>query len=107
MDLGVLDPKSVTTSAPFGIRVWSTSAYTVSFQSENNGRLMLESRASSIDYQLYMDGNRVSTNGAVAGYEPDATDALGDFHSMIIRVEPFRARAGEYSDRVEVTVTAG
>lgn len=106
INLGILDPLTTTTSDPFGVRVWSTSPYTVSFRSENDGRLMHSARADKIDYQLFMDGREVSTLGMAAAFVPSGTDALGNLHPAGVRVEPFRARAGNYSDRVEVTVTA-
>lgn len=106
VDLGVLDPDQVNVSNPFGIRVWSTSPYTVTFQSMNDGRLVHSSAASSIAYQLFMNRNEVSTRGVPAAYVPNGTDALGDLHRLRVQVRPFRARAGDYSDRVEVTVTA-
>jgi spore coat protein U-like protein len=86
--------------------VWSTSPYTISFVSENEGRLRHASAPNTIDYQLFMDGSEVNVMGLPAGMEPDGTDALGDFHPLQVQVQPFRARAGAYSDRVEVTVTA-
>lgn len=106
INLGILDPLTTTTSDPFGVRVWSTSPYTVSFRSENEGRLMHSARADTIDYQLFMDGREVSTLGMTAAFVSSGTDALGNLHPTGVRVEPFRARAGNYSDRVEVTVTA-
>lgn len=107
IDLGTLDPDATTISDPFGVRVWSTSAYTVSFQSENDGTLVHSGdRSRTIEYQLYMNNGRVDVRGAPAAYIPRKTDALGDMHPMSIRVEPFQALAGDYSDRIEVTVTA-
>lgn len=106
VNLGTLDPESVNTSSPFGIRVWSTSPYSVMFSSENNGRLVHTSAPSTIDYRLFMNGSEVNLVGLPAASEPDGTDALGDFHPLQVRVAPFRARAGDYSDRVEVTVSA-
>jgi hypothetical protein len=106
INLGILDPQAVNISDPFGLRIWSTSPYTVSFRSENEGKLVHESVNASIDYQLLMDQQRVNVSGAAAAFVPRGTDSLGDLHPMGVRVEPFRARAGNYSDRVEVTVTA-
>lgn len=107
VNLGTLDPNRVTTSNPFGVRVWSTSPYTISFKSENDGQLKHSSALNMIDYELFMDGTEVNVMGLPAGSEPDGTDALGDFHPMEVRVYPFEiAKAGDYSDRVEVTVTA-
>ncbi len=106
INLGILDPQAVNISDPFGLRIWSTSPYTVSFRSENEGQLVHDSVKASIDYQLMMDQQRVNVRGATAAFVPRGTDSLGDLHPMGVRVEPFRARAGNYSDRVEVTVTA-
>lgn len=106
VNLGTLDPTKVNVSNPFGIRVWSTSPYTVSYKSENDGQLVHTNAASRIRYQLIMNGNRVSVMGLPAAHVPDGTDRLGDFHPLRVRVRPFRATAGAYSDRVEVTVTA-
>lgn len=106
VNLGTLDPERINFSNPFGIRVWSTSPYTISFVSENEGRLRHSSAPNTIDYQLFMGGSQVNLMGLPAGMEPDGTDALGDFHPLQVQVRPFRARAGSYSDRVEVTVTA-
>lgn len=107
VNLGTLDPNSVTTSSPFGVRVWSTSPYTISLRSENDGRLKHANASNTIGYKLFLDGGEVSALGMPAGSEPDGTDGLGDFHPIEVRVYPFEtALAGDYSDRVEVTVTA-
>ena len=106
VDLGILDPDQVNQSDPFGVRVWSTSPYTVRFRSQNQGRLAHEDRRGLIPYRLFMNRHEVDVQGGVAEQVPEGTSALGDFHPMQILVEPFQARAGFYSDRVEVTVTA-
>lgn len=106
IDLGELDPLSNNDSAPFGVRIWSTSAYTVSFDSQNEGRLIHANATDAIEYKLYMDGVAVNVAGAAAKHVPHGTDSLGELHPLKVRVEPFRAKAGDYSDRVEVTVTA-
>lgn len=106
INLGILNPQATNVSDPFGVRIWSTSPYTVSFRSANDGKLTHASADSSIDYQLLMDRKPVSVFGAIATYVARGTDSLGNLHPMSVRIEPFRARAGDYSDRVEVTVTA-
>lgn len=106
IDLGELNPRETTVSAPFGVRIWSTSPYTVSFLSQNQGSLVHGNLTSKISYRLFMDGQQINVRGAPAAYVPQPTNALGDLHPLNVRVEPFVARAGEYSDRVEVTVTA-
>lgn len=106
ISLGELDPQNLNTSDPFGVRIWSTSPYTVSFVSENNGGLMHSSSTDRIEYDLYMNNREVSLAGAPAATVAQGTTALGDLHPLTVRVEPFRAKAGQYSDRVEVTVSA-
>jgi len=106
IDLGDLDPAQLTVSERFGIRVWSTSAYNVRFESENAGALVHSEGRGRIPYELLMDRQRVSVVGAIAAQVPQGTDALGDFHPLQLQVRSFTARAGFYSDRVQVTVTA-
>ncbi len=106
IDLGRLDPTKTNLSERFGIRVWSTSAYTVQFQSQNQGELVHSENRGRIPYELLMDQRPVSAVGGIAKQVPNGTDALGEVHPLIIRVRPFSERAGDYSDRVQVTVTA-
>ncbi|WP_379922881.1 hypothetical protein [Erythrobacter sp. R86502] len=106
IDLGELDPTATTLSEQFGIRVWSTSAYSVQFESENRGELVHSEQRGRIPYDLRMDSRSVSLVGGVAAQVPRGTDALGDFHPLRLQVPPFSARAGAYADRVRVTVTA-
>ncbi|NCP25150.1 MAG: hypothetical protein GW854_13535 [Erythrobacter sp.] len=106
IDLGDLDPEQLNVSERFGVRVWSTSAYTVRFESENGGALVHSEVRGRIPYELWMNQQRVSVAGAIAAQIPQGTNALGDFHPLQVQVRPFNARAGNYSDRVQVTVTA-
>lgn len=106
IDLGDLDPEQLTVSERFGIRVWSTSAYTVRLESENKGELVHSEKRGRIPYELLMNQQRVSVVGGIAAQVPQGTDALGDFHPLRLQVRAFTARAGFYSDRVQVTVTA-
>jgi len=107
VDLGPLDPRAITRSDPFGVRVWSTSPYTVTFASTNAGALEHEIATDRIDYELRATGRLVDLSGSSPGAFGRMTGALGDFHSLEILVPPFVAQAGEYSDRVVVTVSAG
>ncbi|MXO63440.1 hypothetical protein [Qipengyuania oceanensis] len=106
VDLGVLDPKQTTISDLFGIRVWSNSPYSVRFLSQNCGELVQTQNRGRIPYEILLNQTPVSTTGGLATQVPRATTALGDFHPLRVRVAPFSAYAGDYSDRVEVTVTA-
>lgn len=107
INLGTLAPEATTISDPFGVRVWSTSPYSVFFESENRGALVHETSASRISYKLNMNGSPVDITGSTPRSFSLATGALGELHPLSIVVEPFRAPAGDYSDRVTVTVTAG
>lgn len=107
VNLGTLAPDDTTFSDPFAVRVWSTSPYSVFFESENRGALVHESSASRIPYKMNMDGSPVDITGSTPRSFSFATGALGDLHPLSVVVEPFLAPAGDYSDRVTVTVTAG
>ncbi|MGB3805849.1 MAG: hypothetical protein WA936_01480 [Erythrobacter sp.] len=107
IDLGALNPRGITRSDPFGLRVWSTSPYTVTFASSNAGALVHDLNGDRIAYELRTTGSEVDLSGASPGALGRRTGALGDFHSLEIAVPPFVAQAGEYTDRVVVTVSAG
>ncbi|GFM28674.1 hypothetical protein [Novosphingobium sp. PY1] len=106
INLGTLDPQAVNVSDPFGVRIWSTSPYSVTFQSDHMGKLAHDSLGDAIPYKLRMDGSLVDVKGGQAVHFGTRTDSLGDLHPLEVTVEPFTARAGDYSDRVLVTVTA-
>ncbi|MEE4209938.1 MAG: hypothetical protein V2I43_11785 [Parvularcula sp.] len=107
LDLGTLNPRIINRSDPFGVRVWSTSPYTVTFASNNVGNLAHETASDRIEYELRAAGRIVDLSGSSPGALGRKTDALGDFHPLEILVPPFVAQAGQYSDRVTVTVSAG
>jgi hypothetical protein len=106
INLGDIKPNMISRSDPFGVRIWSTSAYSVSFTSENQGVLRHEGGQDSIPYEMRMDDQLVDL---VAGGDfafPDRTSSLGLVHRLRVQAGPAKGRAGEYSDRVTVTVTA-
>ncbi|MEQ5789308.1 hypothetical protein J3454_15560 [Erythrobacter sp. NFXS35] len=107
IDLGPLDPRQVTRSNPFGVRVWSTSPYSVTFASENVGMLAHVNAGDRIGYEMRAAGREVDLSGASPGAFGRKTDAVGDYHPLEIAVPPFVAQAGDYRDRVVITVTAG
>jgi hypothetical protein len=107
IDLGDLESDRVNISDPFAVRVWSTSPYSVSFASEGNGALIHRDGLSRIVYSLRMDGAKVDLTGGTPRSVGHATGPLGDAHPLSIEVQPFVAEAGDYADRVSVTVTAG
>ena len=106
IDLGALDARRSNRSDPFGIRVWSTSPYSVTYESENLGRLAHDTASDRIEYELLASGRAVDPSGTLPGSFGQKTTALGDFWPLEITVAPFTARAGGYSDRVTITVTA-
>ncbi len=106
INLGNITPRDVSTSDPFGIRVWSTSAYAVTFESENNGSLRHEQALDTIPYELRMDEQQVNLGGGGEFVFPDRTTSLGRVHRLRVQAGPAVGRAGGYGDRVTVTVTA-
>jgi hypothetical protein len=105
--LGRLDSTQTNRSDPFAIRVWSTSPYSIAFESENGGSLAKDGGSDRIPYILRLGGREVALNGVISESVGRATGALGDIHPVQVEVEPFVANAGDYADRVSVTVTAG
>ncbi|RYE01595.1 MAG: hypothetical protein EOP50_01725 [Sphingobacteriales bacterium] len=106
VDLGDLSPTSDTRSQPFGARILSTTAYGVSFQSENSGALVNTGGAGRIPYRLYYEGRLVDLAGANFFPEPSHTTASGDVRPLQVIVPATTANAGLYRDRVTVLVTA-
>ncbi len=104
--LPALSSSRETRSDPFALRVWSTSPYDISFVSDNQGNLIHDNGVDRIPYQLTMGGNDVDLAAAGPFHFGSHTSAAGDVHRLVVRVAPVRALAGEYSDRVTVTVTA-
>lgn len=108
IDLGTLTTTGTNVSDPFGVRIWSTSGYAVSFRSQNNGNLVRDGGTDRIPYTMTMDGGVVDLSSGVQRYlYNDFTTALGRLHPLVVRAGPIGAvRAGSYADRVIVTVTA-
>ena len=106
INLGTITPRGITRSDPFGIRVFSTSAYLVSFVSENRGNLMHEGGQDTIPYEMRMDNQLVNLRGRGTFSFPRRTNSLGRIHRLRVQAGPATGRAGSYGDRVTVTVTA-
>ncbi len=107
IDLGALNPRAITRSDPFGVLVKSTSPYTVTFASSNGGALVHDVASDRIEYDLRAGGREVDLSGANPGAFGRLTTGLGELHALEITVPPFVAQAGEYTDRVVITVSAG
>jgi hypothetical protein len=104
--LGALSSTAPTTSDPFGVRIWSTAGYRVPVASENRGQLVHDSNLDHLPYELDFDQRVVNLEGADSFFYPQHTPSLGRLHPLRVRVAPVDARAGDYADRVTVTVTA-
>lgn len=106
VDLGVLSTRVPTVSRPFAVRVLSTSAYQVQFTSEHGGKLRRLDGSETIAYQLYAGGRRLNLAAGDKIIASQHTGATGDVHRIQVRVAPDPTwHAGNYSDRVTVTVT--
>lgn len=106
INLGNITPRDVSISDPFGIRVWSTSPYLVTFESENNGSLRHEDGLDTIPYEMRMDRQQVNLGAGGEFVFPERTTSLGRIHRLRVQAGPATGRAGGYGDRVTVTVTA-
>ena len=106
VQLGTIGKDKPNQSDPFGVRVWSTSPYSVSFSSENAGVLEHEAGLDRIPYDLRMDDMLVNLAAGSEFTIPSVAPPLGIIHRLSIKAGPAAARAGSYSDRVTVTVSA-
>lgn len=107
IELGDLSPTEATQSAPFGLRIWSTSAYTYGFTSVNGGSLRHALDMDSIPYQLSIEGRPITlSSGRVEFNNPTSSAARGDLYRLGIQVPARRSIAGRYSDSITVSVSA-
>jgi hypothetical protein len=106
INLGNITPRDISVSDPFGIRVWSTSPYLVSFESENSGNLRHDGGLDLIPYEMRMDEQQVNLGGSGDFVFPERTTSLGRVHRLRVQAGPATGRAGGYADRITVTVTA-
>lgn len=107
INLGDLNSTEISRSDPFGVRVWSTSPYLVTFRSENGGDLLHANGRDRIPYQLRMGQQLVNLGGSNQFTFSEHTSSLGEIHAMQAQAGPVTGvRAGHYDDRVTVTVTA-
>lgn len=107
IDLGDLSATEQTLSPPFGVRIWSSSAYSFGFTSEHSGLLQHELAMDAIPYRLNVNGQSVALDGnrlAINRLQP--SQRSGDFHSLTLSVPARRSVAGRYKDRLTVSVSA-
>lgn len=107
VDLGALSATEPTRSPPFGLRVWSSSGYKVDISSENGGNLAHLQAMDAIPYQLEIDGRDVALSAAPAAFtRANATSRSGDLFRLGVFVPARRSVAGEYQDRITVSVSS-
>ncbi len=105
VDLGELSNSEVTRSSPFGARIWSTAPYLVEISSTNRGNLLKEQGTETIPYNLTFDSMEVDLAAGWEFFYPLPTTASGVLRRMAVKVQPVTASAGEYADRVAVSVS--
>lgn len=106
IDLGTLSSQQPVRSSPFGVRVWCNSPYLIAFESENRGRLRHEAGIDFIPYKMRLGLNEVDLSTRSTFAFAARTPTPGRVHRLRVAVDPVTAHAGEYSDRVTVTVAA-
>ncbi len=108
LDLGTISRTQPTVSPPYSARILSTSPYRLTMTSANRGRMIRAGGGDFIEYEMNVDGQIVPLDGA--GYAKEIsshTESTGDFYPISVRVQPDPSRlAGDYSDRVTLSVTA-
>lgn len=107
IEMGPISTTAPTRSPPFALRVLSTSAYKVELASENAGALRRAGTGDLIPYQMTVGGQAINLSGAGDSVRVSRhTSSVGDVHPVTIVIQPDpEYHAGEYSDRVTVTVT--
>jgi hypothetical protein len=108
VEMGLLSPTATTYSPPFAIRVLSNSRYRMDLVSQNAGALVRVGGTERVPYQMTVGSMPVNLAGAGAVINvPTRPGVSGDVHPVSIAIGPDAERhAGDYSDRVTVTVTA-
>ncbi len=107
LEMGALSSVTPTVSPPFAIRVLSTSGYQMQLESENAGALRRTNGPERIPYRMTVDNRPLNLAGGGDMISVGRhTSSVGDVHPVSVVVDPDPARhAGEYRDRVTVTVT--
>lgn len=106
IDLGTLRTEGPTVSDPFGVRVLSTAGYQLRFVSGNGGKLRRIDGPDTIPYEMIVDGRPMNLLAGDQILGSDHTGPMGDLHPVIVtvRADP-TYHAGNYSDRITVSVT--
>lgn len=107
IELGDLSATERVTSQPFGVRIWSSSGYEFMLQSENAGNLVHLQAMDEIPYELFVNGSRYALGAATSPIiSIDPSEVGGDRYGLTISVPARRSVAGEYQDRLLITVNA-
>lgn len=107
VEMGMLSPSAVSTSPPFAIRVLSTAGYQMDLESQNAGALRRVDGPELIPYRMTVSGRPMNLKGGgdriqVASH----TGSTGNVHPVSVMIDPDPTmHAGNYRDRVTVTVT--
>lgn len=105
--LGQLSQTHETRSPDFDLLVWSNAAYRVTFASDNRGQLVHSNGVDHVTYRMTINGTAIDLSGPSSFPFNRRTSSTGDFHRLAVIVPPVgQAPAGDYRDRITVTVTA-
>lgn len=104
--IGTISASNGARSDPFGVRVWSTSGYRIRVSSDNRGELVHVQNLDRLPYQLFFDNQQVNLAGGDEFLFPNATPSEGTVHMMRAEAAPATVHAGDYADRIIVSVTA-
>jgi len=106
INLGNISSDRTSTSDPFALRVLSTGPYSITFESDNQGALLRTGGSDTVPYVLAMNGQEVDLSGSTPTLFSSGTGSLGELHSLLVSVPPTFSIAGDYSDRVNVMLSA-
>lgn len=107
VEMGTLSPNATSTSPPFAIRVLSTAGYQMALESENSGKLRRIGGPEVIPYRMTVSGRAMNlARGGDRISVASHTGSTGNVHPVAVVIDPDPTmHAGNYSDRVTVTVT--
>ena len=106
VDLGIVSNTTATSAPPFGMRIWSSSAYRYRITSQNLGRLVHDDGNTDIGFSMEVAGRPVDLANGSTFEASSHTGPMGDFYDLDIEVPATNAKAGNYRDRITVTVVA-
>jgi hypothetical protein len=106
IDLGSIDSQTRGVAPPFGLRIRSTSGYRITITSDNQGELVHVSGEARLPYLLTIDGDPLNLEGPATLAYPFPAIATGRYHPMTAEAGPTFTLAGDYADRINITVSA-